>query len=1001
MNNATFGGMNLDSQFATYLNDLPESLRHAFKVDWQRLTDAVGDDFPWDGLCDAGFIEGLVKAWTCSRFVTLSCISHPQMFADLVRTKVLFEMDTFTSMPERLAVVCKGTPQQPFSELAKEGDVMLYLRRFRRGEMVRIAWRDLAGFADLDETLRDLSTLANLCVTASLQWLELRQQALWGMPVNSQGELMQLVVLAMGKLGAGELNFSSDIDLIFTFAEEGLLQDGTLANGLAIKARDKTVSQYFTAVAQGLIKLLDTRTADGFVFRVDTRLRPYGSAGPLVMSFDALEQYYQNVGRDWERYALIKAQAITGSDAERLVLSQSLNPFVFRRYIDFSVIDSIRSMKAMIQREVTRKGMADNVKLGRGGIREVEFIGQALQLVHGGRDPNLQARPIREVLNLLAERELLPLYIVNELLAAYVFLRRCENRIQELADQQTHQLPSRAEDRACLSTAMGFGHWHELVLELDVHRNNVELAFSTLFDAPQIVGANDKQPAYALWEDAGAEGDELASDDLSLATGLGYKDAERLVQYLRQFRQGHLLRRLSKEGRERLDRLMPLLLAAAGQRDNPDETLKRLIEFIEAVARRSAYFDLLVENPLALGQLVRLISVSPWVAQALGQQPVLLDELLDGRSLYQPPDSREMQTDLMTRMSHVATADVEAEMTAMRQFKQAVYLRTAAAELLGALPLMKVSDTLTEVAELCLQQSLCLAWRDMCERYGEPHCELDGVVLSPGMAVIAYGKLGGLELGYGSDLDLVFLHNSQGSQQQTLAPQEGQRSVDNSVFFTRLGQRLVHYLNTITVAGPLYEIDMRLRPNGNSGLLVSSLGAFESYQHKQAWTWEHQALVRARFVAGDAAVGQSFSLLRRDLLCQPRDELPLRDDVRTMRVKMREALGSNNPANFDLKQDPGGIVDIEFMVQYAVLAWSVAHPALCDWTDNIRILASLAERGLISEADAELLSQTYLAYRSRSHEYALQGLSPRLPVDEFEGYRNAVMAVWQTLIGGG
>lgn len=990
--------MDQNSQLAVYLQTIPESLRLGLEVDWQRLAEAADEAFPWQALLDAEHLQGLVSAWIGSRFVTQSCISHPSMLAGLLQTKVLIQQDSRDTMSSRLALACKGEAQQPFAALTEEADVMLHLRRFRRSEMVRIAWRDLAGWADLDETLRDLSNLADLCVSASLQWLEQRQQSLWGLPVNDDGEVMQLVVLAMGKLGASELNFSSDIDLILTFSQEGKLQDGVLTNGQAVKARDKTFGQYFTAVAQGLVRLLDTRTADGFVFRVDTRLRPYGSAGPLVMSFDALEQYYQNVGRDWERYALIKARTMTGSDAEKQALVLSLKPFVFRRYIDFSVIEAIRSMKAMIQREVARKGMEDNVKLGRGGIREIEFIGQALQLVYGGRDSDLQIRPIRDVLDCLMQRQLLPVYIVNQLLAAYVFLRRCENRIQELADQQTHQLPSNVEDRARLAYAMGFEHWHELVLELDVHRNNVELAFSTLFDAPQRKDLGDQEPAYALWEDAEQDENALDVDEQALATGLGYQDASQLLKHLHQFRQGHLLRRLSKDGRERLDRLMPLLLAAAGQRDNPDETLKRLIEFIEAVARRSAYFDLLVENPSALGQLVRLISVSPWVAQALGQQPVLLDELLDGRSLYQPPDSEAMQTDLKTRISQLEPGDVEAEMAAMRQFKQAVYLRTAAAELLGALPLMKVSDTLTEVAELCLQQSLSLAWRDMCARYGEPHYQQDGVMHSPGMAVIAYGKLGGLELGYGSDLDLVFLHNSQGSQQQTLAELEGQRSVDNSVFFTRLGQRLVHYLNTTTVAGQLYEIDMRLRPNGNSGLLVSSLSAFESYQRKQAWTWEHQALVRARFVAGDAAVGESFSLLRRDLLCQPRDELVLRDEVRAMRDKMREALGSNNPANFDLKQDPGGIVDIEFMVQYAVLAWSVAHPALCDWTDNIRILAKLAELRLISDADAELLSQTYLAYRSRSHEYALQGLSPRLPTGEFEGYRKAVMVVWQKLL---
>ncbi len=784
----------------------------------------------------------------------------------------------------------------------------------------------------------------------------------------------------MGKLGARELNFSSDIDLIFGYPEYH--DDPGCQVGC---------ERFFQRLGQRLIQALDGTTADGFVFRVDMRLRPYGSAGPLAMSFDALEEYYQLQGREWERYALIKARPVGGDRTAGEALLEMLRPFVFRRYVDFGVFESLREMKAMINAEVSRKGMAQNVKLGPGGIREVEFVGQAFQLVHGGREPKLRQRGILDVLAALAELGQLPEHVARQLREAYLFLRRVENRLQEVDDRQTHELPRDATERLRLAFAMGYPDWAAFLVDLDRHRVRVHGDYEQLFALPQ-AEADEVEETMGL---AGVW--QPAHDDASVEAALaaaGFDDAAAARDLLRALRESRACRAQSAVGQKRLARLMPLLLTAVAGTGAPTETLRRLAPLLETISRRSAYIALLIENPMALSQLVRLVSASVWIGLRLTQYPLLLDELLDPRTLYRPPDRAGLEAELATRLSAVDGEDLEQQMEALRHFKRANVLRVAAADVVGAIPLMVVSDHLTWIAETVLGAVYRLAWDAMVARHGVPRCSVDGVSREAGFGIVAYGKLGGIELGYVSDLDIVFLHDSEGEAQFT----DGEKSLDNAVFMARVAQRVIHILTTLTASGELYPVDTRLRPSGASGLMVSSLEAFVAYQRTEAWTWEKQALVRARPVAGSPAVGEGFTRIRAAVLGEARDADALRAEVRDMRQRMREQLAKSEPGLFDLKQEAGGIADIEFMVQYATLAWAHDHPALLAWSDNIRLLETLDREGLLPAADATLLSDAYRAFRAAGHRCALQDGPALVEADAYAGLRDGVAAIWQRLM---
>ncbi len=860
------------------------------------------------------------------------------------------------------------------------------LRAFRQREMVRIAWRDLSGRADLEQTMNDLSDLADACIEAALDRLHPWLSEVLGRPGGGRNDdAPRLVVIAMGKLGARELNFSSDVDLIFAFAQPGRTVGGD---------RSVTHEEFFTRLARQLIQALSVNLADGFVFRVDPRLRPYGDGGPLVFSFDSLEHYYQRQGREWERYAWIKARPAAGDLKAGAHLLDRLHPFVYRRYLDFGAFESLRDMKSRIAHEVRRKQLAHNIKLGPGGIREVEFFGQMFQLLRGGVVPALQERRILAVLPALVAEGAIDPAVCRDLTQAYIFLRRVENRLQAVADQQTHDLPQSADDRLRLALSMGFPDWEAFVHRLAGHTGAVHRHFQGLLAGPeeaQSAGAGGglHETLVQFWHSLVL--DEAARRGLAEA-GFGAPEAVRpLLEHLHQ---DPTTRALSVEGRQRLDRLLPVLIQAAGRAEQPVLVLNRIVDLLLSIQRRTNYLALLLENPSAVDHLVRLVGASPWVSAFLARHPVLLDELLDARTLYRPNDKAAVAAEAERRLAAVPDGDLEYQVEELCILRQTNTLRVAAADVTGALPIMRTSDYLSELAEVVLEKVLDLAWQHLQARHGSPACILDGRPCGRGFVVIGYGKLGGLELGYGSDLDLVFLHA--GSE---LASTDGSRPISNAQFFARIGQRIVHVLTAHTRAGRIYEVDMRLRPSGTGGPLVVHVDGFRDYQRHQAWTWEHQAIVRARPVAGDPLLARKFDAVRAEILQLPRDPDALRREVRGMRERLRAERLRPEPAIFDLREDRGGIVDIEFIVQFLVLLESHRHPQLVAWTDNVRLLQTLIQTGVLDEDSAFLLREAYLTFRAKAHQLSLREQPPQVPEARFAPLRDRVRQVWTRIMG--
>lgn len=906
--------------------------------------------------------------FACSEYAARTCQRWPQPWHEMRDSGHLLASLSDGVLAQRLdALLANAAPT--------EEALMRLVRRFRHAEAVRIVWRDLCEFADLAETLRDLSALADACIDVSLNKLYDWHCERWGTPRDADGEQQRLIVLGMGKLGGRELNFSSDIDLIFAFQD----------NGETDSSAPRANIEFFTRLGQRLIRVLSEPTVDGFAYRVDMRLRPFGDSGPLVASGDALEHYYLTQGRDWERYAMVKARVVAGDHHAGEELLRALQPFVYRRYLDYGAFAALRTMKDSIRREQQKRGAVLDVKLSDGGIREIEFIGQAFQLIRGGREPRLRVREIDTALQRLARAGHLPTQTVEQLRIAYAFLRRLENRLQMLNEEQTHALPQDELARRRIVCAMHMGDWQELLDAYRAHTGEVAKQFSATFTAPEAAPTENDSPGALVW--SGDLPDEAAAQHLHAS---GYQDTEAVVERLRTLRDSFSYKSLSQMARERFDRLMPGVLRACASAANADETLHRTLGLLQQIAGRSAYLVLLYEHPQALEQLIKLFSASPWLAQFVSQHPILLDELLDPRSLYQLPGRSALAAELAELTAQIEPDDQEDYLDRLRQFKHINMLRIAAVDITGEIGVAAVSERLTFLAELILQNVYATVWRQLAERHGEPACEIDGEPYRPQLAIIAYGKLGGIELGYGSDLDLVFLHDSRGEKQMT----DGKQPVDNGTFFTRLGQKLIHYLATRTAAGVLYEIDTRLRPNGNSGLLVSSLAAFEKYQREEAWTWEHQALVRARPVVTSDYLAQCFDTIRTGVLCRQRDRAQLRDDIVQMRERMRAEHRDDTPAGL-CKHGAGGITDIEFMVQYMVLAAAFDHPDLLANTDNQRLLETLSSQGLLVTEDAQTLGDTYPQLRAQAHRAALGEEPDARTMQHIAEMQAAVMDVWR------
>ena len=876
-------------------------------------------------------------------------------------------------------------PKTPDAVLESPGQsaLMAALRRQRQREMVRIAWRDLSGRADLEETLNDLSELADACLGAALDHLHAAMAARFGQPLDRHGQPMHLVVIGMGKLGARELNFSSDVDLIFAFPDGG--HTAGSSPGL-------TNEDFFVRLCRRLIHVLAAVGDDGFVFRVDLGLRPFGESGPLAMSFAAMERYYQSQGREWERYAWIKARPVAGDVAAGERLLSLLRPFVYRRYLDYGVFQSLRDMKRKIEAEVARKGLRDNIKLGAGGIREVEFFGQIFQLVRGGVAPALQERRILTVLDILDRHNYIHQDVRHDLTTAYISLRRVENRLQEFGDQQTHLLPGSPENRLKLAITMGYDTVEGFETALATWRARVHAQFRQLLAAGEQLEVDDPgKGRLDTLADVWLERMDPAKA-LSALAQAGFDAPAEIGRILDHLRAQVVKRPTSPEGRQRLDRLMPLMLSEALMVKQPSVALARVADLLLSIGRRTTYLALLLENPSALRHLFRLVEASSLIAGFLARHPVLLDELLDPRTLYSPPGRDEMVRELDLRLARLPAEELEYRMEEICIFRQVNTLRIAAADVTGTLPLMRVSDHLSDLAEIILGAVLDEAWRHLSARHGHPAGLPPHAPPGAGFAVIGYGKLGGLELGYGSDLDLVFLHGA--ARGQTSGPQ----SIDNGQFYARIGQRLVHILTSHTRAGRIYEADMRLRPSGSSGPLVSHAEAFAAYEETKAWTWEHQALIRARAVGGDPALGERFAGIRQRILTQPRDIAHLRHDVRAMRDRLRHEQAPSPSGWFDLKHDPGGIIDIEFLVQFLVLAHAAAHPALVRWSDNVRQLENLMASGVLEAATAQRLRKAYLAFRAASHRLSLQEQPAHIAAEHAAADREHVAAAWQTVM---
>lgn len=838
-------------------------------------------------------------------------------------------------------------------EAGPTGDTLgAILRRLRAWVLSHLVVRDLNGQASLAEVTETMSALADVAVQQAHDIIRAGLVARHGEPLGTGGWVQEFMVIGMGKLGGRELNVSSDIDLIFVYPEDGDTGGARVISNF----------EFFEKLGKQLIKALADMTGDGQVFRVDMRLRPNGDSGPLVCSFDMLENYFITQGREWERYAWIKARVMNG---ERFRELEDLSrPFVFRKYLDFGAINAMRELHAQIRREVARRDMAHNIKLGPGGIREIEFIAQVFQLIRGGRDRALQIKPTLRVLQLLGERGLLEPATVAELSAAYDFLRRLEHRLQYLDDAQTHNLPESAEDQARIAEAMGFPDYPGLLAVLAGHRERVSRHFENVFANP----ANDGHPLDDLW--AGAE--DVDPSTASLAR-LGYATPEQLARRLAGIRTSPRYTQLPANIRTRLDALIPRLIEASCNTPNADTTLARGLDLLEMVSRRGAYLALLQQYPQALTKVVALISASAWAAQYLNRHPILMDELLAPRQMEATPDWNVFRADLAQALVELEP-DMERQMDLMRERHHTQVFRLLSRDLAGDLTMEALADQLSALADTMLDLTIPMCWGKMKNKHRE----------TPRFAVIAYGKLGGKELSYASDLDIVFLYDD-------AAPEAPER-------YARLAQRMNTWISSQTAAGALFETDLRLRPNGDSGLLVSSLEAFRRYQLESAWVWEHQALTRARFAAGDAALGQRFEAVRQEVLTQQRDLPKLREEVKTMRQKMMEAHGGKPPL-FDLKHDRGGLIDVEFLVQYLVLGHAHAHPELTANSGNIALLRLAGQLGLVDVRQAERCADAYREMRRLQHRQRLNDLPSRVPEDLVADLRTPATTLWQETFG--
>ncbi|MEO5625440.1 MAG: bifunctional [glutamate--ammonia ligase]-adenylyl-L-tyrosine phosphorylase/[glutamate--ammonia-ligase] adenylyltransferase [Dokdonella sp.] len=869
------------------------------------------------------------------------------------------------------------------------------LRHFRKREALRLIWRDVNGADAVETILAGASVLADCCIEAALRGAERQVSARHGFVRDARGQVQRMVVLALGKLGGGELNFSSDIDVVFAYAENG---DSAAGEEKGLRALD--AAAYYARVGQALVSLLADRSADGYVYRVDLRLRPFGNAGRLALSFAAMEQYFQSEGRDWERYAWIKARPVAGDRNGGSRLLETLRPFVFRRYLDYTAFAGMREMKALIDAEVARKDLADHLKLGPGGIREIEFVVQLVQLIRGGREPTLRARGLLPALAACEQLGFIPTARALRLREAYRFLRRLENRVQMFADQQTHEIPATSEERSRLALALDYASWEHLEIDLRVHRVAVAEEFAALMAVDARSSAREAQAKWPeFWRML------VASDviDAKTLADVGFEPPAEAAAELEAILGSNALRNLSALARERLDRVMPAVFAAAAAQSEPARCLARLLRLVQAVARRSVYLALLDEQPAALKRLSSVFSASAFLADRVVAHPLLLDDLFDDRVDSAVPGRAAVEDEVARRLAALGDRDPEAEIELIQEVRNSALFRVGLAFLGQRLDGVAAARALSEIAEAVLAAVLRIAESELVTAHGRLDGAIEAVaqrfpqlptghllaagenikrwpaaaVSSLGMAIIAYGSFGGAELGFGSDLDLVFVYDGERARGES----DGAKPLDGSRYYARLAQRVVHLLGVLTRAGRLYEVDVRLRPDGSKGMLVLSMDAYESYQRERAWTWELQALVRARALAGDAALGRRFERTRAELLAMPRDADTVRNDIVQMRERWRADRDRSDARQFDLKQGAGGLVDIEFLLQGIVLLHARTHEKLLASGNSADLIEAAMGVGVFDGEEGASLARAHAALLSSAIGCTLDGRSRVMPRD--------------------